>query len=164
MSKYELDINVTVNGGSEGTAEDAIPKGDGLTWKPGDIQGKSLGGTLANADKWIDRYAKAGSFLEKHGKQITLGALSTGVAYASKSAGYSGNYIQQTRINETIAAVGMAAGLGVAVANGNWLAVAAIGVGIGFSVWEYKENIARQNLQASYQAAYSGARMNQGRL
>lgn len=97
-------------------------------------------------------------------KQASMLVVTTTAAVASKSAGYSGNYIQQHRINQAVATIGTIGALTYGIATGNVLAIGAGAIGIGMSIWDYKENITTQNLQASYQAKYKGARMNGGKL
>lgn len=104
-------------------------------------------------------------------KAVAAGTFSAGVTIASKLAGSAGNYIEQTRIRETVAAVGVATGVVASVAllaKGKLFTgvtgLLATGFAVGMSIWDYHENLNRQNLTASYQAAYKGARMNQGRI
>lgn len=108
----------------------------------------------------------------KYAKQLAGGvatmALHTGISIASRAAGYSGNYIQQTRINETVSLMTKFGALGASFMTGNpaVIALAAIGTGvsIGMSVWDYHEQIRLENLSANYQASYRGARMNAGKV
>lgn len=107
---------------------------------------------------------KASSFLGKNAKQIAIGGLTLGATIASKQAGYSGNYIQQTRISETMGIAAKLGTIGYGLATGNVLAIGAGVVSIGMSVWDYHEQIKLENLSANYQASYRGARMNAGKV
>lgn len=107
---------------------------------------------------------KTADFLGKNARQIAMGSFTLGMTIASKQAGYSGNYIQQTRINETMGLALKLGAIGYGLATGNVLAIGAGVVSIGMSVWDYHEQIRLENLSANYQASYRGARMNAGKV
>lgn len=114
---------------------------------------------MPQMDKFM--FPNAGKYAKQLTKGIAAMALHTGISIASKAAGYAGNYIQQTRINETASMVFKFGALGASFMTGNpaIIALATIGTGvsIGMSVWDYHEKIKIENLSASYQASYRGA-------
>nr|DAI09335.1 MAG TPA: hypothetical protein [Caudoviricetes sp.] len=116
----------------------------------------------------MDLFPNAGKYARQVAGGVAAMALHTGISIASKSAGYAGNYIQQARINETMAFATRFGALGASFMTGNpaIIALATIGTGvsIGMSVWDYHEKIKIENLSASYQASYRGARMNAGKV
>ena len=121
---------------------------------------------MPQMDKFM--FPNAGKYAQQVAGGVAAMALHTGISIASKAAGYAGNYIQQTRINETVAFATRFGALGASFMTGNpaIIALATIGTGvsIGMSVWDYHEKIKIENLSASYQASYRGARMNAGKV
>lgn len=151
---YRLDIQVTTVGGGGGGDPSA----------PDDNTEEAKKSVKEKIQDWYSSHktqVKAASAL----------AFATGVSYASKAAGYAGNYIQQNRIQENLQAIGLGTALVASVARmasgdilGGAIGLAGTSVGVGMSIWSYHENIRQQNLQAAYQATYNGARMERGRV
>lgn len=153
-NEYVLTVKIDGSGGGGGSKSKL----------PGEEEGQKS--FSERSKEWLKEHVTPQKI-----QQVAASGFALGTTIASKAAGYSGNYIKQTRIRESVAAIGMTVAIGMSVKSlmtgnvfGGVMGLLATGAAVGMSIWDYHENIKQQNLQAAYQATYSGARMNQGKL